>query len=92
MEKQKADDSAQQYYDQGFDETANSLKSQLKDECDKYFVRGWRAALDRAGVDDGSELYDLGPRCRPFRPASPKVHDDEGAAEGLMDHEEEGAA
>ena len=92
MEKQKADDSAQQYYDQGFDETANSLKSQLKDECDKYFVRGWCAALDRAGVDDASELYDLGSRCRPFRPASPEVHDDEGAAKGLMDHEEEGAA
>jgi hypothetical protein len=68
------------------------LKSQLKDECDKYFVRGWRAALDRAGVDDASELYDLGPRCRPFRPVSPEVHDDEGAAEGPMDHEEEGAA
>ncbi len=34
----------------------------------------------------------MGPRYRPFRPASPEVHDDEGAAEGPMDHEEEGIA
>ena len=74
------------------DNAADSLKSQLKDKCDKYFVRGWRVALDRAEVDDASELYVLRPKCRPFRPVSPGVNDDGGAAEGPMDHEEEGAA
>ncbi len=42
----KAEDSAQAYYDQGFDEAANSLKSQLAEECNKYFIQGWRVALD----------------------------------------------
>jgi chromosome segregation ATPase len=58
----KAEDSAQAYYDQGFDEAANSLKSQLAEKCNKYFIQGWRADLDRARVDDASELYDLGPK------------------------------
>ncbi len=39
---QKAEDEAQAYYDQGFDEATNSLKSQLTDECNKYFFQGWR--------------------------------------------------
>ena len=42
----KAEDSAQAYYDQGFDEAANSLKSRVAEECNKYFIQGWRAALD----------------------------------------------
>ena len=40
--------------------------SQLKGECDKYFIQGWHKALDRAGVDDASELYDLASRYQPF--------------------------
>ena len=43
---QKAEDSAQSYYDQGFDEAATSLQSQLKEECNKHFIQGWHAALD----------------------------------------------
>ncbi len=35
---QKAEDSAQAYYDQGFEEEADSLKSQLAQECNKYFL------------------------------------------------------
>jgi chromosome segregation ATPase len=35
---QKAEDSAQAYYDQGFEEAVDSLKSQLAQECNKYFV------------------------------------------------------
>ena len=43
---QKAEDSAQSYYDQGFDEATTSLKSQLAEECNKHFIQGWCAALD----------------------------------------------
>uniref|UniRef100_A0A2N9IRN8 Uncharacterized protein n=1 Tax=Fagus sylvatica TaxID=28930 RepID=A0A2N9IRN8_FAGSY len=145
-ECQKAEDEAQAYYDQGFDEATNSLKSQLTDECNKYFFQGWRMvenlkrdsilafqrifeagsrlleterllnqsldendrlkdlektasariqatkgkhksaeaslmtvgrqgwrmAFDKAGVDDASELYDLGPRHQPFQGSSPE--------------------
>jgi hypothetical protein len=84
---QKAEDSAQSYYDQGFDEATTSLKSQLVEECNKHFIQGWHVALDRAGVDDASELYDLGPRRRPFRPASPEQHEEAGVTEGQMDFE-----
>ena len=35
---QKAEEEAQAYYDQGFDEAANSLKSQLANECNKHFL------------------------------------------------------
>ena len=56
---QKAEDKAQSYYDQGFNEEVDSLQSQLKDECNKFFIQGWHKALDKAGVDDASELYDL---------------------------------
>uniref|UniRef100_A0A2N9FBA7 Uncharacterized protein n=1 Tax=Fagus sylvatica TaxID=28930 RepID=A0A2N9FBA7_FAGSY len=72
---------------EGFDEATNSLKSQLAEECNKYFIQGWRAALDRIGVDDALELYDLGPKCRPFRPTSPQEHEEVGATEGQMDLE-----
>ena len=37
---QKAEEEAQAYYDQGFDEAANSLKSQLANECNKHFLQG----------------------------------------------------
>ena len=63
---QKAEEQAQAYYDQGFSEATDSLLSQLKDECNKYFIQGWHKALDRAGVDDDSELYDLAWRHQPF--------------------------
>ena len=63
---QKVEEQAQAYYDQGFNEAADSLQSQLKGECNKYFIQGWHKALDRAGVDDASELYDLAWRHQPF--------------------------
>jgi hypothetical protein len=37
---QKAEDMAQAYYNQGFEEEADSLKSQLAQECNKYFLQG----------------------------------------------------
>ena len=86
-EVQKVEGETQSYYDQGFDEATTSLKTQLKEECNKHFIQGWRAALDWAGVDDASELYDLGPRHRPFRLASPEQHEEVGATEGQMDLE-----
>uniref|UniRef100_A0A2N9HF91 Uncharacterized protein n=1 Tax=Fagus sylvatica TaxID=28930 RepID=A0A2N9HF91_FAGSY len=63
---QKSEEQAQAYYDQGFSEATDSLMSQLKDECNTYFVLGWTKALDNAEVDDASELYDLAWRHRPF--------------------------
>uniref|UniRef100_A0A2N9HCE6 Uncharacterized protein n=1 Tax=Fagus sylvatica TaxID=28930 RepID=A0A2N9HCE6_FAGSY len=63
---QKAEEEAQSYYDQGFTEAADFLQSQLKGECNKFFIQGWHKALDKAGVDDASELYDLAHRHRPF--------------------------
>ncbi len=86
-EVQKVEGEAQSYYDQGFDEATTSLKTQLKEECNKHFIQGWHAALDQAGVDDASELYDLGPRHRPFRPASPEQHEEVRATKGQMDLE-----
>jgi regulator of replication initiation timing len=80
-EVQKAEGEAQSYYDQGFDEAASSLKSQLASECNKFFVQGWRMALDKAGVDDASELYDLVPRHRPFEVDAPEERDGEETAE-----------
>jgi predicted nuclease with TOPRIM domain len=61
-EVQKSEGEAQSYYDQGLDEAASSLKSQLAFECNKFFVQGWRMALNKAGVDEASELYGLAPR------------------------------
>ena len=78
---QKAEGEAQSYYDQGFDEAASSLKSQLASECNKFFVQGWRMALDKAGVDDASELYGLAPRHRCFEIDAPEERDGEETAE-----------
>ncbi len=39
-------------------------------------------ALDKAGVDDASELYDLASRHRPFRAGSPEEREEGEAAEG----------
>ena len=69
---QKAKHKAQAYYDQGFEEAVNSFKSQLAQECNKYFLQGWNKALDQARVDDDSELYNLGRRHRPFKMGSSK--------------------
>ena len=63
---QRAEEQAQAYYDQGFNEASDSLLAQLKGECNKYFIQGWHKALDRAGVDDDSELYDLAYMRQPF--------------------------
>ena len=86
-EVQKAEGGAQSYYDQGFDEVAKSLKSQLVGECNKYFIQGWHKALDKAEVDDASELYDLALRHRPLAVDAPEEHDgedEENAAEDSM--------
>ena len=84
---QKAEEEAQAYYDQGFDEAANSLKSQLANECNKHFLQGWSMALNKAGVDDASELYDLGSRYQPFRVNLPEEREGREGAEGSMDLE-----
>uniref|UniRef100_A0A2N9GN85 Transposase (putative) gypsy type domain-containing protein n=1 Tax=Fagus sylvatica TaxID=28930 RepID=A0A2N9GN85_FAGSY len=48
----KAEDSAQAYYDQGFDEAANSLmKSQLAEECNKYFIQGWQEHEEKGAAE-----------------------------------------
>jgi hypothetical protein len=44
-------------------------------------------APDKAGVDDASELYDLGPRHQPFRVNSHEEREGRESAEGLMDLE-----
>ena len=44
-------------------------------------------ALDKVGVDDASELYDLGPRHQPFRVNSPEEREGREGTEGLMDLE-----
>uniref|UniRef100_A0A2N9HH71 Uncharacterized protein n=1 Tax=Fagus sylvatica TaxID=28930 RepID=A0A2N9HH71_FAGSY len=51
----KAEQQAQAYYDEGFDQASESLLEQLKGECNKYFVQGWHKALDNAGRE-GNEL------------------------------------
>ena len=83
---QKAEDTAQAYYDQGFKEGADFLKSQLAQECNKYFLQGWSLALDQAGVDDDSELYNLGRRHQPFKLDSSEEHKEQ-ATEDLKDPE-----
>jgi uncharacterized protein (DUF2164 family) len=37
----KAEDEGQAYYDQGFNEATESLKSQLGRECNHCFLQGW---------------------------------------------------
>ena len=64
--EQNAENAAQTYYDQGFDEAAISLKSQLSRECNIYFLKGWVSALDHVAVDENSELYLLGREYRSF--------------------------
>ena len=82
---QKAEEEAQSYYDQGFTKAADSLQSQLKDECNKFFIQGWHKALDKAGVDDASELYDLAQRHRPFGGFVSEERDGEGGEDAAED-------
>uniref|UniRef100_A0A2N9G3B9 Uncharacterized protein n=1 Tax=Fagus sylvatica TaxID=28930 RepID=A0A2N9G3B9_FAGSY len=82
---QKAEDEAQSYYDQGFNEAADSLQSQLRDECNKFFIQGWHKALDKAGVDDASELYDLAQRHRPYKDLVPEERDGEAGEDAAED-------
>jgi hypothetical protein len=44
-------------------------------------------ALDKAGVDDASKLYDLGSRHQPFRVNSPEEREGRAGAEGSIDLE-----
>ena len=78
---QKAEDQAQAYYDQGFSEATESLLSQLKGECNKYFIQGWHKALNRARVDDASELYDLASRYQLFGDRVPEERNELEAGE-----------
>uniref|UniRef100_A0A2N9HIZ8 Uncharacterized protein n=1 Tax=Fagus sylvatica TaxID=28930 RepID=A0A2N9HIZ8_FAGSY len=82
---QKAKEDAQSYYDQGFNEAADSLQSQLKGECNKYFTQGWHKALDMAGADDASELYDLARRHQPFGVHVPEKRNKEAGEEAAED-------
>lgn len=84
--EQNAENAAQTYYDQGFDEAAISLKSQLSRECNIYFLKGWVSALDHAAVDENSELYPLGREYWSFQLGTPE-NLEEGVAEGLKDPE-----
>ena len=78
----KVEQQAQAYYDQGFDQASVSLLAQLKGECNKYFVQGWHKALDNAGVDDGSELYDLAYTRQPYEDPVPEEGAELEAGEG----------
>ena len=55
-EVKKTEDAAQAYYDWGFEEATESLKSQLAKECNSCFLQGWDSALNQAEVDDASDL------------------------------------
>ena len=55
-----AENAAQAFYDQGFDEATESLRLQLRRECNIFFLKGWVLALEQAMVNDNSELYALG--------------------------------
>jgi regulator of replication initiation timing len=82
---QKVEEEAQSYYDQGFNEVADSLQSQLKDECNKFFIQGWQKALEKAGVDDASELYDLAQRHQPFGDLVPEECNGEAGEDAAED-------
>ena len=68
----EADQRSQDYYDQGFNQASEDLREQLKGECNKFFVRGWHKALDSAGVDDDSDLYDLAYTRQPYEDPVPE--------------------
>jgi hypothetical protein len=78
----KADQGAQAYYDQGFNQASEDLRYQLRGECNKYFVQGWHKALDSAGVDDDSDLYDLAYTRQPYEDPVPEEGNELEAGEG----------
>uniref|UniRef100_A0A2N9FVY1 Glucose-methanol-choline oxidoreductase C-terminal domain-containing protein n=1 Tax=Fagus sylvatica TaxID=28930 RepID=A0A2N9FVY1_FAGSY len=51
-------------------------------ECNIHFLKGWVSALERAEVDDNSELYALGREYQPFNLCTPE-NLEEVIAEGL---------
>ena len=69
---QNAENAAQAFYDQGFKEASESLRSQLGRECNIHFLKRWVLALERAEVDDNSELYALGREYQPFNLGTPE--------------------
>uniref|UniRef100_A0A2N9IBY8 Uncharacterized protein n=1 Tax=Fagus sylvatica TaxID=28930 RepID=A0A2N9IBY8_FAGSY len=79
----KADKGAQAYYDQGVNQASQDLRYQLRGECNKYFVQGWHQALDNAGVDDDSDLYDLAYSRQPYEVPVPEEGNELEAGEGV---------
>uniref|UniRef100_A0A2N9GW89 Transposase (putative) gypsy type domain-containing protein n=1 Tax=Fagus sylvatica TaxID=28930 RepID=A0A2N9GW89_FAGSY len=73
---------AQAYYDQGVNQASQDLRYQLRGECNKYFVQGWHQALDNAGVDDDSDLYDLVYSRQPYEVLVPEEGKELVAGEG----------
>uniref|UniRef100_A0A2N9GZX6 Uncharacterized protein n=1 Tax=Fagus sylvatica TaxID=28930 RepID=A0A2N9GZX6_FAGSY len=61
---------------------AEDLRYQLRGECNKYFVQGWHQALDNAGVDDDSDLYDLAYSRQPYEVPVPEEGNELVAGEG----------
>jgi regulator of replication initiation timing len=78
----RADKGAQAYYDQGVNQASQDLRYQLRGECNKYFVQGWHQALDNAGVDDDSDLYDLAYSRQPYEVPVPEEGNELVAGEG----------
>jgi hypothetical protein len=66
------ENAAQAYYDQGLEEATESLRLQLRRECNIFFLKGWVSALEQAMVNDNSELYALGREYRPFNLGTPE--------------------
>ena len=48
------------------------MRSQLVRECNIHFLKGWVSALEKAAVDDNSELYVLGREYQPFNLGTPE--------------------
>ena len=66
------ENAAQAIYDWGFADAAESLRLQLRRECNIHFQKGWASALEQAAIDDESELYVLGRHYRPFDSGTPE--------------------
>ena len=58
------------------------MREQLKGECNKFFIQGWHKALDSAGVDDDSDLYDLVYTRQPYEDPVPEERNELEAGEG----------
>ena len=86
MVAHNSENATQAFYNQGFEEAAESLRLQLRQECNIYFMKGWVSALEQAAIDDNSELYVLGREYRPFDSGTPE-NLEEANVEGLKDSE-----